>query len=381
MNRETKVGLLAGMALILLIGILVSDHLSVGQKDSGADLTNFAMSGQKSLIPPAAVIDPVAEVPTINITGDSPSGAASARSEVLPMPNELLATHDAGAAPSGASAPHGDQVDPVRPSLFAEGSGQSPNSGVAMVQTGSSSDNNWMREVTQVPFIDARSVVQVEPRRYHTVKSGDSVYAIAQTYLGDGNLWTRIREANLGQVGPKGQVREGVRLIIPPIAAPADDPAPSDRGVPQITIDGTIVPGGAPTPSAPRQADPAPRRHEPIKVKPGQTLSELARLHLGSANRWPELLDANRDQIRRPEDLQVGMTLHLPGDSRPARGIQPASLAASRTYTVRSGDTLVSIARRNMGGDADWEKLYQANRRVIPDKDTLPVGAKLTIPQ
>jgi len=42
MTRETKVGLLAGTALILLIGILVSDHLSVGPTQPADRMVDFA---------------------------------------------------------------------------------------------------------------------------------------------------------------------------------------------------------------------------------------------------------------------------------------------------------------------------------------------------
>jgi 5'-nucleotidase / UDP-sugar diphosphatase len=51
------------------------------------------------------------------------------------------------------------------------------------------------------------------------------------------------------------------------------------------------------------------------KVKAGDTLSSIAKEILGSADRWQELYDANRDIIKDPNTIQVGMTLQLPAEN------------------------------------------------------------------
>jgi hypothetical protein len=52
---------------------------------------------------------------------------------------------------------------------------------------------------------------------------------------------------------------------------------------------------------------------------------------------------------------------------------------ATRTYTVRPGDTLTAIADRL--GLADWRALYEANRDVIGgDPNRIRVGQSLVIP-
>lgn len=51
-----------------------------------------------------------------------------------------------------------------------------------------------------------------------------------------------------------------------------------------------------------------------ITVRSGDSLSTLARAHLGSGARWPELCEANQDVLRgNCDDLLVGTTLVLPG--------------------------------------------------------------------
>jgi LysM repeat protein len=54
--------------------------------------------------------------------------------------------------------------------------------------------------------------------------------------------------------------------------------------------------------------------------------------------------------------------------------------SASRTYTVRSGDTLSEIAAKFYGNPARWTWIYAANRAKIHNPNSIYVGEKLTIP-
>lgn len=52
----------------------------------------------------------------------------------------------------------------------------------------------------------------------------------------------------------------------------------------------------------------------------------------------------------------------------------------NRSYTVKQGDTLWSIARQNGGGD--WRELYDSNKTLIgANPDYITVGAVLNIPE
>jgi LysM repeat protein len=53
---------------------------------------------------------------------------------------------------------------------------------------------------------------------------------------------------------------------------------------------------------------------------------------------------------------------------------------ASRTYTVRPGDTLSSIAQRFCGNPADWPFLYHVNESEIANPNVIYVGEKLKVP-
>ena len=49
--------------------------------------------------------------------------------------------------------------------------------------------------------------------------------------------------------------------------------------------------------------------------------------------------------------------------------------------TVRRGDTLSSIAERELGAAAHWTDIFHANRAQLSDPDELAVGMRLMVPQ
>ena len=47
-------------------------------------------------------------------------------------------------------------------------------------------------------------------------------------------------------------------------------------------------------------------------VEKGDTLSKIAKHHLGDANAWQKIFEANRDQLEDPDKIQPGQVLKLP---------------------------------------------------------------------
>jgi nucleoid-associated protein YgaU len=47
-------------------------------------------------------------------------------------------------------------------------------------------------------------------------------------------------------------------------------------------------------------------------VKSGDTLSKIAKTHLGDANAYMKIFDANRDQLKDPDVIKPGQVLKLP---------------------------------------------------------------------
>ncbi|GGS84178.1 MULTISPECIES: LysM peptidoglycan-binding domain-containing protein [Streptomyces] len=84
---------------------------------------------------------------------------------------------------------------------------------------------------------------------------------------------------------------------------------------------------------------------------------------------------------RPPHTPTPSSAAHKAVPAAPAPEPGPAAGAAKRTYTVRKGDTLMLIARRELGNEARWRELYAVNRAVIgSDPHLVHPGQVLTLP-
>ena len=72
----------------------------------------------------------------------------------------------------------------------------------------------------------------------------------------------------------------------------------------EVVADLTVQPSAAPAPAA----SPA----QTYTVKAGDTLSKIAKEHLGNANAYMDIFNANRDQLTDPDKIKPGQVLKLP---------------------------------------------------------------------
>lgn len=196
------------------------------------------------------------------------------------------------------------------------------------------------------------------------------------------------------------------------VAAPAGSSAtlgPITAGAPQPTI--AWPSGGLPHSDLPMvDLNPPERTH---KIVDGDTLPGLAQRYLGSADRYQELFQCNRDVLKNPEILPIGAELRIPSSSSmppadsgaaalvplpvvtasetplqppaplPKTPVAPAAAAqprSPRTYTVQPGDNLVDIARKLYGDGRRHEALFEANRRTLRTPGDLKPGMVLVVP-
>jgi nucleoid-associated protein YgaU len=66
--------------------------------------------------------------------------------------------------------------------------------------------------------------------------------------------------------------------------------------------------------------------------------------------------------------------------SPPPSQPSPSPAPTGETYTVRSGDTLSSIAERFLGDASEWNQIFVANRDQLSSPDALQVGMTIRIP-
>ncbi len=264
MTRENKLALVVGFGLLLLVGILVSDHFSPARVESAEDLR--AGRGPEAAARPSWMRTP--DVPA-SPGPNGPGGTAGTAEEDAaraaigvpgPGPRPRLAADDRTRADRAADPPVG-----VRPISNA---------------TGGTSASPPPQPVSTRPRVVTR---------------GETFESIAKEVYGDRGLAKDLARFN-GIDDPR-RLRAGATIQLPPLALLRRDgtgPRPAAAGE-----------GERPTASAWRT----------YVVRRGDTLSEIARRELGRRD-WQVILEVNRDVLAHAEDLRPGMTLRLP----PRRG-------------------------------------------------------------
>jgi len=70
----------------------------------------------------------------------------------------------------------------------------------------------------------------------------------------------------------------------------------------EVEADIQVTGGGA--------ASPAPSA-KTYTVKPGDTLSKIAKMHLGDANAYMRIFELNKDQLSNPDEIKPGQVLKI----------------------------------------------------------------------
>ncbi len=169
------------------------------------------------------------------------------------------------------------------------------------------------------PIPERKPEVKVEEDRTHTIVSGDSLYAIAKRYYGDGEAWRELAKYNGDRVGKNGTLRLGVKIKLPAAekigiksakAMPKADA--KQEAKPEVKPSKTTVPEIRPSkPGDTRLADNKPASSgKTYTVKKGDTLSEISMKELGTMKRASEIVKLNN--LKDAGDIRIGMTLKMP---------------------------------------------------------------------
>ncbi len=116
------------------------------------------------------------------------------------------------------------------------------------------------------------------------------------------------------------------------------------------------------------------------KVRPGDTLIDIAQAALGDGARWDEIATLNG--IKDARELAVGKVLKLPTGAATKKDnadVGGESVFRQRSHVVAPGDSLTKIALKYYGMGSLWGAIAKANGITDPSK--LAVGQKLTIPR
>ncbi len=101
-------------------------------------------------------------------------------------------------------------------------------------------------------------------------------------------------------------------------------------------------------------------------------------------------LVAARNRLNEPAEVQVARQEPAPVRTLRADTTERAQpsrpepvrqeVTSERSYKIKPGDSLYKISRVVYGDGSRWREILNANRNVIPNESSLPVGATIRIP-
>lgn len=344
MTREHKLSLIIGFVLILIVGVLISDHMS---KARSTQLASVAVDDERSTLGVGDGISPVERW----VRENAAEIQAAAKTEPAPPAlDDTSLAMQANAAPEQSSQPDAPaQDDGFAPVVIPNGSlarqeDESGNMGRALEESGAIIRSTPSGEqVMSIPETQGGAAPRTEPSlgsrpdpvsadrtpkadvdpkdvKVYRIQDKDSLYGIAKSTYGDASLWTALAAYNEGRVGKDGTVRVGATIKLPPkhvLTGGAPEPASTRQASktqsekkaadqPAKKTEVAKTPTKAPT-NAPAKTPGKTTTHKVVK---GDTLSKLAEKYLGSKSRAAEIMALNK--ITDPNQIKLGSVLKIP---------------------------------------------------------------------
>ncbi len=130
----------------------------------------------------------------------------------------------------------------------------------------------------------------------YTWQTGDTFASLATRYYGSDKQAVRLHTANEGRA--ETSLKPGDKIFVPNVEA--STPAASTKS-------GAIADPNAPVESKKNSTDDGY-----YTVQKGDVLGTIAKKVYGSTKKWQKIYDANRDLLKDPNALKVGMKLRIP---------------------------------------------------------------------
>ncbi len=332
MAKETKVGLLVGLAFIVCFAVILANR---GREQFiDAQIPDYIVQKPRTDTGPASTA--VTPSPRTSTTYDS-----SGRAIVQHMPDRGEAQLPGGARLGGGDSLPGGSPDPrgghdlhMRRGDTADADTQSPEdkrrrleemlSRIAAQVHADRSGEGGSAEPPQYPRGEPPIIRPVEPPvtpaseekgRSYVVQRGDSLSKIAQKNYGSQarSVIDLIYAANRSNMSSPNDIKAGATIVLPEM--PGENRKRADA----------IPTGGS---EALARREPAPTKPDPAAEREKKTLT-------ASAKRW---------------------------------------------YVVRENDRYASIAREQLGDESRWREIHELNKDKFPNPDRIRPGVRIQIP-
>jgi LysM repeat protein len=349
MTRETKIGLLVGLAFIIVIGILLSDHLTSSTEPPQAPLANAGNTVRSTVTTPG---QPGPQLAPVTPNNPTPNQPVPTQNELTPGPNpvQIVKVGPGNSAPTNTSSTSLNQT-------------QNPN---AIVSISPASN----------PEPNAPQVTPLNNEQDQTVASNDAPTITK----------------------------------MPAAASPAPhtlDAVARQIGEELVALDanGRAIKTSGSSSAALRASGNAVE----YKAEPGDTLSHIAAKIMGSSSRENimAIVAANPSLKDNPDKIIVGRKYLIPTSASAASPgaaaaapvnnpvvapptnaeivtaqNQPRESAGEFWYTVKPGESLWRIANEQCGKPSAVAAIKELNKDILKgaERDQVLAGMKIRLP-
>lgn len=164
---------------------------------------------------------------------------------------------------------------------------------------------------TPDPFATASAGNDPRPAVYE-VQPNDNYWTISKKQYGTYKYFVALHRFNADRIPDATKLRPGMKVMTPaPQVLESRFPDLFAKKSAPYAAEGDAGPG----PGFLR----APTGQPLYRVGEKDTLTTIARDHLGRSSRWIQIYEMNRDQLQTPENLKIGTVLRLPLDASSIR--------------------------------------------------------------
>lgn len=320
MTRETKIGLLVGLAFIIVIGILLSDHVTMTSQPPQAALAEAGPNVRQAVAVPSVSNSAVSPLTPENVTPQQtvliqqdlhqpqPAPQVNVRVGGSDQPAIAVATPDA-AAPAAAISQDNPVQQPAQPyiSQLPQNGDQRLPGQVAMDPLQQTARNHGEALIpadnrTNTGTADIHANDRTVSTQEYVVVAGDTLSKLAGRFYGAN---TKANRDLIVQANPS--LKENPNLLIVGRAYLI----PSQK----ITAAVSPSPTQAVAAAAPQQSaqNAAALNSYNYQVQSGDSLWKIATEQLGDAGQVATIKTLNQDLLKGSDVVRVGMTLKLPG--------------------------------------------------------------------
>ena len=326
MTRDTKIGLLVGLAFIILFGIILSEK---GSSKQPSDAPQFAAYKPMVEVLPAqqtANVEPRPNftLPQLRQRSSTPPSArlrdsAQPIAQQSPTRDQTLPNAPSPGASNTANVPkHQSQI--IKPPPAQPSRPQQPSKSLQKLL--GPPQSSGLAQLEDQPTDTASPSAQSPPLStvQYTVQKGDTLIAICKRFYGSGSpkLVRTIMQLNQPQLLRPEQLR-AQQIITIPQAAQELFVAVDDH--PSVAITRNLAsPTTAKVKIIKLAKAPQPQTVRWYTVQADDTLTKIATRMLGNPQAWKQVFELNQDTISNPHMVRAGSKIRIPTSTTMAVG-------------------------------------------------------------